>query len=130
LFQSACEASAQESTAVLLPPAAWKHGSGWLLVYALRWLGTARRLQAPDLLCGALCPPDGVPLSVPNADLAQLVREGVPAEAGSMAGPSMDTVLAARKLAQERLRELIGRREGSARSTAGLSLLMVIAVGT
>jgi len=128
LFQSACEARAGESIAVLRAPASWVHGSGWLLVYALRWMGSARRLLAPDLVFGALCTPGGAPVAVPNSDLAQLVHAAEPITAATLAAPSAEAGVAAKKLAQERLRTLLGRREASARTNAGLSLLMVIGV--
>jgi len=44
LFQTAMQARRDESAFSLQAGKDWSEGPGWLLVYALRWLGKARRL--------------------------------------------------------------------------------------
>jgi hypothetical protein len=127
LFQSALEARAGESAFTLLADEDWPHGEGWLLVYSLRWMGAARRLAAPDSVAAVFCRPDGAVL-VDGTDLVRLIATTQPGRvaAAGMNPPALD-LGAARRLAQQRLRELVERREPAARSSAGLSLWLVAA---
>src|ERR1035441_7245585 len=50
LFQTAMQARQTESAFCIRAGKDWPHGQGWLLLYASRWLGKARRLPTPDSL--------------------------------------------------------------------------------
>jgi hypothetical protein len=126
LFQSALEARAGESAFCLHAGKDWPHGEGWLLVYSLRWLGTARRLAAPDSVAAVFSGSDG-PVLLKEADLVWLTAQSEPFGAATTNLPLPD-LDAARRLAQRRLRELVERREPAARSSAGMSLWLAAAV--
>jgi len=50
LFQSAMEARPGESAFAVQAGPDWPRSEGWLCAFGLRWLGSARRLAAPDSL--------------------------------------------------------------------------------
>jgi len=124
LFQTAMHARAGESAFVVQASKDWTHGPGWVLVFALRWLGKVRRLMAPDSL------------HVVHADGAGEVRDVTPADAAQLAAKATvmssdgallpDAVLAtARQNARQALKRRATTRGPSARGAAGMSLLMV-----
>jgi hypothetical protein len=127
LFQTAMQARQDESAFSLQAGKDWSEGPGWLLVYALRWLGRTRRLPTPDSLAACFIKSSGEvkPLSAREAMLlVQTSDQG----AEPVLIPSTDAVAAARKCAQETLRDLAASRGPSARSSANLSLLLVASV--
>jgi hypothetical protein len=102
----------------------WPHGSGWLLVYAARWLGKARRLPTPDSLIACFVKPSGEVHVLSASEGMRLVETSE--ECPNFAPlPSPAAEGAARKSAQQVLRDLAARRDHSARSAANLSLLLV-----
>lgn len=125
LFQSALEARPGESAFALVADKDWPHGEGWLLVFALRWLGQARRLSVPDGLVTVFCSREQSPQVLRTGELALLVKQSKAAEHSVNLKPTeMPDLAAARKLAQQVLRERVCGRESGAQTTAGLSLLM------
>lgn len=129
VFQTAMNGRPGESAFALQAPNDWTHGAGWLLVYALRWMGRSRRLMAPDSLAAVFSRVDGTVELLPAADLMRLVAQAdVAGPAPQSPVPSSD-LTAARKLAQQVLRGVAEQRDPRARSGAGLSLLMVAAIG-
>jgi hypothetical protein len=127
LFQTAMHASPNESAFSVRAPADWPHGPGWLLMFALRWLGRQRRLLAPDALCPVFVSSSGTMTQPTAADVMAIARHAA-------AGPAVtehlvaEQVTAARKVAQDALKARVATRDASLRSTAGLSLLLAIAV--
>jgi hypothetical protein len=105
----------------------WVRGAGWLLVYALRWIGRGRRLAAPDSLALVFVPDAGEPEIVTGKDLIFLLK----ADAGRVetgANLNSERENAAKKFAQQVLRDSVATRGGQSRGTAGLSLLMAVRI--
>lgn len=128
LFQSAFEARPSESAFALVANEDWPYGEGWLLVFALRWLGPARRLSAPDSLVTVFHGAVGeARLLSPRETMSlvsatgRLVERGIPA-------PPMPGYAAARAIALQILRERVTGRGPAARATAGLSMHLVAAI--
>ena len=48
LFQTSLHAASGQSAFSLRADESWLHGRGWLLVYALRWMGKSRRISTAD----------------------------------------------------------------------------------
>jgi hypothetical protein len=128
LFQTAFEATDGEACAVVGSPAVWAPGDGWILVFALRWMGSARRLLAPDQLAAVFVGAGREPELLTPAQLAGLVREGGPGDPAAVGKPPESAFAAAKRCAQERLKDMIRRVDPKAGSSAGLTLLLVIAV--
>lgn len=125
LFQSALEARPGESTFALRAGKDWPHGGGWLLVFALRWLGPARRLSAPDGLVGVFCSRKPMSLVLKPVELVSLMKQAETAEHSDNLEPTeMPDLATARRLAQQVLRERVRGREPTAQTAAGLSLWM------
>jgi superfamily II DNA or RNA helicase len=124
LFQTALQARQAESAFAVTAPSQWPHGSGWLLVFALRWLGKTRRLSAPDSLAPCFVKSSGDILLLTAADGMLLVQAPerclVPPPP-----PGSDLLAAARKIAQQMLRDQAASRDSFARTAASLSLLLV-----
>ena len=124
VFQTAMNARAGESAFALRRPDGWEHGAGWVLIYALRWMGRARRLTTPDSLAVVFVPIDGTPQVVIAKDAAALLNaDGAASSAQAPLSPEGE--IAARRCAQQLLRDSVAARGGQSRGTAGLSLLMV-----
>jgi hypothetical protein len=128
LFQTATEARKRESAFCIRAEKEWPHGEGWLFVWALRWLGGARRFAAPDSVVGVFSAPGAPPMLIPAADLMRLL--GAAEAASHLPGSPITAAAVAegRRLAQETLRVFAARRDPSARSSAGLSLLLVATI--
>lgn len=125
LFLSAFEAQPGESAFHLCAGEGWPHGQGWLLVFALRWLGQARRLSVPDGLVAVFCSREQSPQVLSTGELALLVKQSKAAKHSDNLEPTeMPDLAAARRLAQQVLRERVRGREPTAQTAAGLSLLM------
>ncbi|MBI4660371.1 MAG: DEAD/DEAH box helicase [Verrucomicrobia bacterium] len=127
VFQTAMHARQAESAFSLRAGGHWPHGPGWVLVYALRWLGKARRLSVPDSLGVCFVRDSGELMLLSASDAALLLGSVEPGTAAKPALP-LEMLEEARKLAQQTLRRLAGNREASARGTANASLLLVAAV--
>ncbi len=127
LFQTAMYARQAESAFSIRAGANWPHGPGWVLVFALRWLGQARRLSVPDSLAVCFAPESGELKILPAIEAILLTQSG---EQGITLprGLTTELLVAARTLAQQRLRELARNREMTARGSASISLLLVAAV--
>jgi superfamily II DNA or RNA helicase len=130
LFQSAMEARPGESAFAIRAPKDWERGSGWLLAFALRWMGRSRRLSAPDSFVAYFVGPDNAARVVPARELMQLLS-GTESEVGSPTrfAPPLD-MAPARRLAQAALRERLEGRDASARNAAGLSFLFAVWTST
>lgn len=127
IFQTAMNCRAGESAFALQASDGWCHGAGWLAVYALRWMGRSRRLIAPDSLVGVLCRADGTVELLSAAVLMKLVKFEATDHHQPSSMPAPD-LTAARKLAQQFLRGVAEQRDPRARSSAGLSLLLLATI--
>lgn len=127
LFQTVMQARAAESAFSIKAKKHWPHGSGWLFVFALRWLGKARRLTAPDSLTACFLKCSGEVTALSAADAILLAQDSDPCP-DPLPLPDAQTQSEARRLAQQTLRDRAASRDPSARSGAGLSLLMVASV--
>lgn len=127
LFQTAMQARQAESAFSLRISKDWPHGSGWLLVYAARWLSKARRLPTPDSLIPCFVKQSGE-VQVLSASEGMLLVETAEECPRSVALPTPEAVTAARKSAQQVLRDIAARRDPSARAAANLSLLLAASV--
>ncbi len=127
VFQSAMNARSGESAYALRLSEGWERGAGWAFVYAMRWLGRARRLAAPDSLAVVFAP-DGGEAGVLTAKEATMLLEMAEAGNSAEAPPPPEGELAAKHYAQRLLRDLVAARGGRTRGTAGLSLLMLTRV--
>lgn len=128
LFQSAFEARPSENAFVLRSSPDWPHGPGWLLVYALRWLGSARRLLAPDSLVAVFSRATGSPLVIPTAELAGLL---VACESVQATPPSVLSDVSRRAsvaAARDVLRERLTRSGSVAGGNAGIGLLLAAGI--
>ena len=99
----------------------------WLLVFALRWLGKARRLSVPDALAICFAQESGEIKLLSTGDTMVLAES---AERPNLPPPRLpdERVAAARKAAQHMLKNFAANRGAPARSTANISLLLVAAV--
>lgn len=127
LFQAAMHAHPGESAFSIRFPKTWPHGSGWLLVFALRWLGKRRRLSAPDSLAVCFWRDSGDPVQLSDLEAMTLALSAEPAVAVA-AAPNESAQTGARRLAQLTLKEFAANRDVFARSAASLSLLLAAAV--
>ena len=127
VFQAAMNARPGESAFALATPKEWIRGAGWLLVYALRWIGRGRRLATPDSLALVFVPDAGEPEIVTAKDAIFLLKADVgKVEAG--ANLQSEREMAAKKCAQQVLRDSVAARGGQSRGTAGLSTLMIVRI--
>lgn len=129
LFQSAAQARQHASAFRLTASAKWKHGPGWLAVFCLRYLGSGRRLLAPDELIGVLVPDldSTTAVAIPTADLFSLVVEGT--EATSIAeAPKLPDLSAADTSARGLLKERIKQRGAQSKTSPGLSLWLLLRI--
>jgi hypothetical protein len=126
LLQSAMEARPDEGAFAAEAPSEWTHGGGWLFLFALRWLGAARRLAAPDGIAVVFCRDSEPPRVLAPADCSLLVRVAISSRPASSA--SLPPVAAALEKARDLLRERVGTRDTATRKSAGLGLLCVVDV--
>lgn len=129
LFQTALHASSGNNAFSFVAGEPWSFGPGWLLVYALRWMGKSRRIASPDsvVIChlndaGETCP-------VSPLDALNLIANVVAAPFAGIT-PTDAACLPARKLAQKVLKECAMNRDTFARGAAGISLLCVARIET
>ena len=121
LFQTALHAAPGPSAFSLATDAPLPFGPGWLLVYALRWMGRSRRIASPDSLVVCHLNADGETHAVASLDALQLLTNAV-------ALPFIGTVpteaecIPARKIAQQMLKECAMNRDTFARGSANVSL--------
>lgn len=127
LFQTAMHARQAESAFFIRAGKHWAYGPGWLLVFALRWLGKARRLSVPDALAICFAQESGEIKLLSTGDTMVLAES---AERPNLPPPRLpdERVAAARKAAQHMLKNFAANRGAPARSTANISLLLVAAV--
>ena len=128
VMQAATNARPKESAFALRAPDGWEFGEGWLMVYALRWQGTTRRLAVPDSLASVFIGADGGIVSLSAAAAVPfLSAEAV--TAGEQPLPTDDQTNQAKKVAQEVLREVVTAKRLGLRISAGISLLLVASIG-
>ena len=113
-----------ESAFALRAPDGWGRGQGWLMVYALRWLGSVRRLSVSDSLAIVFIGAAGCVVPIDAATAATLVSAEAD-EPGSLPLPADDQRNQARKCAQDVLREVVAAKRLGPRTSAGISLLLV-----
>lgn len=128
VMQTAMNAKPQESAFALRVPDGWKHGAGWLMVYALRWAGAARRLSVPDSLASVFIGADGSVVPLNAAAVVPLLSAEWVTE-GERSLPTADQMNQAKKVAQEALREVVTAKRLGLRISAGISLLLVATIG-
>jgi superfamily II DNA or RNA helicase len=122
LFQSATHAKQAASAFQLAAAESWKHGSGWVAVYCMRYLGAGRRLLAPDELLGVLIPDSGISaIAIPTADLFSLVAHGT-AVAPATSVQILPSLSMAENTARGVLKERIQQRGVQSKTSPGLSL--------
>jgi hypothetical protein len=124
VMQAAMNARAGESAFALRAPDGWGRGPGWLMVYALRWLGSVRRLSVSDSLAIVFIGAAGSVVPIDAAMAATLVSAEAD-EPGKLQLPADDQVNQARKCAQDVLREVVAAKRLGLRTSAGISLLLV-----
>jgi hypothetical protein len=105
----------------------WKHGSGWLFVFALRWMGRRRRLSTPDSLALVFAPESSPAVEISGPEAVGLVLQASDSVNPGV-GPSADLLAEARAFAQRRLKNCAANRDVHARSAAGLSLLSTVKI--
>lgn len=128
VMQAAMNARPQESAFALRVPDGWKHGAGWLMVYALRWAGAARRLSVPDSLASVFIGADGSFVALNAAEVVPLLSaESV--TTGERSLPTADQTNQAKKVAQEVLRGVVTAKRLGLPISAGISLLLVASIG-
>jgi hypothetical protein len=126
LFQSALEARPGESAFCLRAGGDWPHGEGWLCVFALRWLGVARRLYAPDALVGVWVGRDGDAIPFAPGELMHLAHHGESAVADTPpAGSLPDIAARARLVARAALRKQVERSQSFSTGVPGCSMLLL-----
>jgi len=124
VMQAATNARPQESAFALCAPDGWEHGTGWLMVYSLRWMGAARRLSVPDSLAIVFIGADGSVSRLSAGGVAPLLA--AEADIGcKQALPTDELVKVAKKCAQDVLREVVATKRLGVRTSAGISLLLV-----
>jgi hypothetical protein len=127
LFQTAMHARPAESAFSLKAGNGWSRGSGWLFVFALRWLGKRRRFSTPDSLALVFVPESGPIIGIPGPEAVDLVVQARDSLSPGT-GPGAEMMVEARAFAQRLLKDYAANRDASARSSAGLSLLSVTAI--
>lgn len=131
LFQSATCAKQQASAFQLSAGENWAHGAGWVAVYCLRYLGTGRRLLAPDELLGVLVgdfSPNAAK-AIPTAELFSLMVNGTAATTAT-AGRALPTLATAENMARGVLKDRIQQRGAQSKTSPGLSLWALVRVNS
>lgn len=127
LFQTAMNGRGGESAFALRAPREWLHGAGVLYVHALRWLGKSRRIRSPDSISIVFVKKTGEALQISPSDAMAFARTVEPATGGVVQIPETGEV-AARKLAQMKIKDHALNRDAFARGAAGQSLLLIASV--
>ncbi|MCW5556763.1 MAG: DEAD/DEAH box helicase [Verrucomicrobiae bacterium] len=127
-FQAAVQAAPGESAFAVKASRDWTRGSGWLAVYALRWLGPSRRLRAPDSIAGCWMGQDGNPVLLPFGELAALTRSDDAACQTAQVSIPAEWLRKTRMLAQEQLRQIASGRSASSSGNFGISLWAVVRI--
>ena len=122
LFQTALHAVPGRNAFSLLTEKACPVGTGWLLVYALRWMGKSRRIASPDSLVICHLNEAGETCQVSPLDALDLIANAVAAPFAGFS-PTDAACLPSRKLAQQVLKECAMNRDTFAKGAAGISLL-------
>ena len=126
MFETVFPARAGESAFAVRAGERWPHGRGVLWVWALRWLGTSRRMNAPDAIVVCFQRPGAEPFLVSPREAVALTADCDEATPGSPAVP-LDPE-PARRLAQAELRGLLTAKDPATRGVAALSLLLAATV--
>lgn len=124
LFQSTLNARPHASAYSCKVPDSWRHGSGWLVIYCLRYLGQSRRLFAPDDLAAFFQATDSdriIPVN--RSDLFSLASSASPGTANSETMVSLDSFESS---ARSLLRDRVLARGDAPKTSPGLSLWTVI----
>ena len=129
LFETALHPTSGSSAFLFLAGEGWSHGPGWLLVYALRWMGRSRRIASPDSLVICHLSEAGETRSVLPLDALNLIANAVAAPFAGCAPPEA-ACLPARNLARQMLKECAMNRDTFTRTAAGTSLLCVARLET
>ena len=117
-------ARSRESAFALAAPADWTKGPGWVVVFALRWLGSGRRISAPDSLAVVSVGDDGqVVLLKADEAMGLLSAEADPGR--TVVGPAAGLLVEAKRAAQELLRETMAAKRLGARVSPAISTLLV-----
>jgi hypothetical protein len=123
LFQTALQATPANSAFSFITGGPWPFGPGWLLVYALRWMGKSRRIASPDSLVVCHLSATGETLQLSPIDVLNAITNTVAAHTLAHISPTDAECMAARKLAQKILKDCALNRDTYAKGAAGLSLL-------
>jgi superfamily II DNA or RNA helicase len=128
LFQTALHAAPGHNAFTLALEEACPFRAGWLLVYALRWMGKSRRILSPDSLVVCHLSDTGETKQVSPLDVITVIANAsaVPF-LGS--GPTETESLPGRRIAQQVLKECAMNRDNFARGAAGISLLCAARIG-
>jgi superfamily II DNA or RNA helicase len=129
LFQTALHAAPGNNAFSLASEETCAFGPGWLLVYALRWMGKSRRILSPDSLVVCHLGDAGETKQVPPLDAIAVIANAA-AVPFSGSSPTEAESLAARKIAQQVLKECAVNRDNFARGAAGITLLCAARIGT
>ncbi|MDR3577808.1 MAG: DEAD/DEAH box helicase [Anaerolineaceae bacterium] len=129
LFQTALHVTQGRSAFSLKTDQDCPVGSGWLLVYALRWMGKSRRIMSPDSLIVCHLSDAGITNPVAPLDAFHVIAQATHASF-SGAGPTEAESQPAKKIAQQMLKECAVNRDTFARGAAGVSLLCAARIET
>ena len=128
LFQTSLHAASGQSAFSLRADESWLHGRGWLLVYALRWMGKSRRMATADSIVVCHINEAGEVRQIISTEAIKLAMAAVSTET-QILPPSEDAQATARRMAQQVLKDSAANRDAFARGAAGISLLMVASIG-
>ena len=126
MFETVFPARADESAFAVRASERWPHGSGILWVWALRWLGPSRRLNAPDAIVAYFQRADAEPFLVTPREVMALASDCEETPPTELTGPIDPNP--SRVLAQGELRAMLAKKDSATRGAAALSLLLVAAV--
>jgi superfamily II DNA or RNA helicase len=124
LFQSSLNAAPGQSAFSLHAEENWPYGRGWLLVYALRWMGKSRRIATTDSFVVCHISESGEVRLVNSTEAFKLVMATPSTEIHGLPA-SVEAQTTARRMAQEVLKNCAANRDAFARGAAGISLFMV-----
>jgi superfamily II DNA or RNA helicase len=130
LFQTALHATSGNNAFSFVAGDPWPLGPGWLLVYALRWMGKSRRIASPDSLVLCHLNEAGETRQVSPLDAFNLIANNLAARAAAGITPTDATCLPARTIAQQVLKECAMNRDTFAKGAAGISLLCAARIET
>jgi len=128
LFQTSLHAASEQSAFSLRSDESWSHGRGWLLIYALRWMGKSRRIATADSIVVCHVNDAGEARHVISTEAFKLATSVASTETHKLP-PSDDAQATARLIAQQVLKNCAANRDAFARGAAGIALLMVVSIG-